>query len=528
MMRQFAMLALAGLLVGCGAAGTTPPAVHGQVTTADGKPASGAILTLTEAASGIEHSVFADAEGRYRFGLAGGAGWKLRAQRPGAIPAVQALPANAAASETNLTLAAQPQPSLAATSEQWLALLPDGDMRREFIVNCTTCHSIAASRVLVDGKPRDKAGWLTAIKAMRAMDAYENIPADFNDDAYAQWLATAWSEATIGSVASAKAIEPALAAKVEITEYPYPSLTELPHDLAIAPDGRVWVTGFFEGDMLALDPATGKTQRFPVNGGKPGGDVRALKFAADGGLWVVLGGTQSLVRLDVKTGKTQTFPAKMYAHDVELDSKGRPWLNDYFGKPERVARLDPATGAVAEYVIAAPQLTKAQGKPLPYGLQIDRNDILWGSQLAANTLFRLDPVTGKSEVFPMPAGNSGPRRLALGKDGTIWIPEWNTGYLTGFDPKTRSFKRHRIGSPTIGAYDAEVDPRSGVVWITGSLASTIIRFDPASGRVDTIPLPTDPAFMRHIAVDARNGDVWATYSQLPASTPKIVRIRFSG
>jgi len=47
---------------------------------------------------------------------------------------------------------------------------------------------------------------------------------------------------------------------------------------------RVWVTGFFEGDMLVLDPATGKTKRFPVNGGKPGGDVRALKFAADGGL----------------------------------------------------------------------------------------------------------------------------------------------------------------------------------------------------------------------------------------------------
>lgn len=528
MMRKFSIMALAGFLVSCGAAETTPPAVHGKVTTTDGMPASGAILTLTEAASGIEHSVFADAEGRYQFGITSGVGWKLRAQRPGSIPTIKALQADAASGETNLTLSAESRPSLAATSEQWLSLLPDGDMRREFIINCTTCHSIAASRVLVDGKPRDKAGWLAAIKAMRAMDAYENIPPDFDDDAYAQWLATAWNASTIGSVTSAKVIEPALAAKVEITEYPYPSPTELPHDLAIAPDGRVWVTGFFEGDMLVLDPATGKTQRFPVNGGKPGGDVRALKFAADGGLWVVLGGTQSLVRLDIKTGKTQTFPAKMYAHDIELDSKGRPWLNDYFGKPERVARLNPTAGTLTEYIIAAPQLTKAQGKPLPYGLQIDRNDILWGSQLAANTLFRLDPVTGKSEVFPMPAGNSGPRRLALGKNGTIWIPEWSTGYLTGFDPGTRSFKRYRIGSPNMGAYDVEVDPRSGIVWITGSLASTIIRFNPVSKRVDTIPLPTDPAFMRHVAVDAKNGDVWATYSQLPASTPKIVRIRFSG
>ena len=74
-------------------------------------------------------------------------------------------------------------------------------------------------------------------------------------------------------------------------------------------------------------------------------------------------------------------------------------------------------------------------------------------------------------------------------------------------------------------YDTEVDPRNGVVWITGSLSSAVYRFDPRSGKVDTIPLPTAPAFMRHIAVDPKNGDVWTTYAQLPASTPKVVRIR---
>ena len=61
--------------------------------------------------------------------------------------------------------------------------------------------------------------------------------------------------------------------------------------------------------------------------------------------------------------------------------------------------------------------------------------------------------------------------------------------------------------------------------MTGALASTVIRFDPRSGKVDTIPLPTVPGIMRHIAVDPRNGDVWTTYATLPASAPKIVRIR---
>lgn len=515
------------LLAACAPSRPAPPQVHGTVRSADGSPAAGAIVTLKEPGSGIEHSVFAGADGEFRFKLAGKPGWMLRARLPGHGPATLALPEKGEGGVT-LALATDPNPHLAAPSSQWLAQLPDGDMRREFILNCGTCHGIAASRVLVDGKPRDKAQWLEAIAAMRAMDAYSVIPPDFDDDAYAQWLASGWRDETVRKVESASPIDPSLAPRVEITEYPYPTATELPHDLVVAPDGRIWVTGFFEGDMLVLDPATGSTRRYPVNGGKPGGDVRALKFAPDGALWVVLGGTRSLVRLDIETGETRTFPAGMYAHDVELDSAGRPWLNDYFGKPERLARLDPETGETSLFGIDAPQLDARQGKPLPYGLQIDADDILWGSQLAANTLFRLDPATARSETFKMPAPNSGPRRLALGKDGTIWIPEWNTGYLTGFDPKTRAFTRHRLGPPTIGAYDAEVDPRSGIVWITGSLANTVIRFDPATRKVDTIPLPTDPAFMRHIAVDPRNGDVWATYSQLPASTPKIVRLRVSG
>ena len=527
MKKAWLLLTVPVLLAACAPGGDEGKGIQGTVVDSAGRPVAGAVLTLVEPNSGIEHSVFADVEGAFRFALEGGPGWQLRAQSPGRDPASISL-TEAGGKGLKLALSASADPHVTAPSAQWLAALPDGDMRREFILNCGTCHGIAASRVLVEAKPRDKAQWLTAIAAMRAMDAYSVIPPDFDDESYAAWLASAWTADTVRKVESAAPIDPALAPKVEITEYPYPTQTELPHDLVVAPDGRIWVTGFFEGDMLVLDPATGKSRRYPVNGGMPGGDVRALKFAPDGALWVVLGGTQSLVRLDIETGETKTFPAGMYAHDVELDSKGNPWLNDYFGKPERVAKLDPSTGKLAEYVIDAPQLDARQGKPLPYGLQIDAKDILWGSQLAANTLFRLDPATGKSETFPMPAPNSGPRRLALGKDGTIWIPEWNTGYLTGFDPKTRTFTRHRLGPGTIGAYDAEVDPRTGVVWITGSLASTVIRFDPATAKVETIPLPTDPAFMRHIAVDPRNGDVWTTYSQLPASTPKIVRIRYSG
>ena len=520
-LRGTAFLALTMALAGCGE--KDAPGLHGRISLADGKAAAATAVTLTEAGSGIQHTIFTDAQGKYHFPQEGAKGWKLTAALPGNTPIDRQIEDGGKAQD--FTLAADPEAWRRSTSDNWLAQLPDGQMRRELIINCTTCHELAASRVIVDGKPRDIKSWRAAITFMRSMDIYKVVPPDFDDETYAKWLAAAFTPASVSAIPVPKPIDAALAGRVEITEYPFPDQKDMPHDLVIAPDGRIWVTGMFNGEMVVLDPATGATKTYPVNGGKKGGDVRALKFAPDGKLWVVLGETKSLVKLDIDTGKYETFPVGMYAHDVELDSKGVPWVNDYLGKPERVARVDPVSGKLTEFLIDAPQLPASEGAPLPYGLQIDRQDILWGSQLAANTLFRLDPKTGKSQVFPMPEPNSAPRRMALGLDGTIWIPEWNTGHLTAFDPRTNRFTRHKLGGGTIGLYDSEVDSRSGVIWVTGSLASTVIRFDPRSGKSDTIPLPTAPGIMRHIAVDPRNGDVWTTYASLPASAPKIVRIR---
>ena len=517
-----ALATLTLVLAGCGQQG--PQGTHGQVSLAGGKPAASAAMTMTETGSGIQHTVFTGPDGKYQFAQPATAGWKIAAALPGNTPLDRDI--DDASEAQDFTLAADSEGWRRSTSDNWLGMLPDGLMRRELILNCTTCHAIAAERIAPDGKARDEAGWAATIAYMRSLDIYKVVPPDFDAAKYAKWLAAAWNPNTIRSVPLPKPIDPALAGRVEITEYPYPDQKDMPHDLVIARDGKIWTTGFFDGDLKVLDPATGKNRLYNINGGKTGGNVRALKFAPDGKtLWVVLGETKALVKLDIATGHYKTFPVGMYAHDVELDSHGVPWVNDYLGKPERVARVDPVSGKVTVFGIDAPQLPDSEGAPLPYGLQIDHHDILWGSQLAANTLFRLDPTTGKSQVFPMPEFDSGPRRLALGLDGTIWIPEWNTGYLTGFDPKTNKFTRHKIGAGTIGLYDTEVDPRSGVVWITGSLSSAVYRFDPRSGKIDTIPLPTAPAFMRHIAVDPKNGDVWTTYAQIPASTPKVVRIR---
>ena len=254
------------------------------------------------------------------------------------------------------------------------------------------------------------------------------------------------------------------------------------------------------------------------------GQVRALSFSPDGMLWVLLGGTESLVRLDPTDGTIATYPVGMYPHSIEIASNGKIWFNDYISANERIGSFDPASGKLDIYDVPSARLGTQEGLPLLYGLQIDANDVLWGTMLAANKIFRYDTKTHAAKLFDMPSPNSGPRRPGMAPDGSLWIPEFNTGHITRFDPRDATFTRVSLGAATLGLYDVAVDPVRGDVWAGSTLASTMIRYKPDAATRDEIPLPTEPAYPRHIAIDSASGDVWTTYSSMPDAVPKIVRI----
>jgi streptogramin lyase len=71
---------------------------------------------------------------------------------------------------------------------------------------------------------------------------------------------------------------------------------------------------------------------------------------------------------------------------------------------------------------------------------------------------------------------------------------------------------------------ARVDPRDGAVWLGTAAADVLLRYDPATGRFDTIPLPGRGALVRHLAVDPRNGAVWLAYGASPGIPAKIARV----
>ena len=506
------------------AAASTDQEISGRVHDSAGTALAGVFVTAREGKSQRELSVYSDAQGHYALKIPATGEWTLRVHHARLTPVEK--PAPAAGSSLDFALTPASDPRLGATTAAWFAHVPDSPEKREFILNCASCHEISHGRIFKDGVMRDRAGWVAGITMMKALDAYSVIPPDFGTEHYADWLASQFTPAQVAEVQAQPFADAALAEEgVVISEYAVPVASELPHDLVVGPDGQIWITAFWTNEIWAMTPEAGTFTHYAVNAEKDTvAQVRALEFDKQGKLWLVNGGTSAVVRLDPQTRDFQTFKVGMYPHDIVLDSGGNAWVNDYFAKQERIARVAARDGKVSVIPLPSTPRPASEGVPLSYGLQIDAKDRLWSTQLAANTLIRYDIASGDSKLYPMPETNSGPRRTAVGPDGRLWIPEFNTGFLACFDPETERFESFDTGLGASGVYDVAVDMRSGDVWLGAALASELIRFDVRTRRFIHYPLPTEPAYMRHLAIDPATGDVWTAYSSLPTAVPKIARL----
>ena len=488
-------------------------------------PVQGAMVTAKSEKTSIEVTTFSDSLGSFEIsGLQEGA-YGITVKSVGKVASGHLdIGPNDSFKELSLSLQDVEDSTSSVPSAAWLDLLPESKMKREFILNCASCHGISKDRIFIGENPRTSEQWLAAIKMMRGIDVYGLTPPDFDDELYAKWLSEHFS------LSAMKTLKPfgnarGRALRARITEYPVPVSPCLPHDLVVGPEGRIWITAFYHDVVWALNPENGQYESFLVNEDEGVmGQVRALTFGPDEMLWVLLGGTESLVRLNPRDGSFKSFPLGMYPHSIEVDSKGKLWFNDYLSASKRFGSLNPLSGELEIFEVPGKFLAPKEGLPLLYGLEIDQKDVVWGTMLAANRLFRFDRSSKEISVFEMPEENTGPRRPGIGPDGSIWIPEFNTGTATRFDPTTEKFTRYSLGLSSLGLYDIAVDQRSGDVWAGSSLGSSLIRLDPATGAKDIYPFPTEPAYPRHIAIDPKNGDVWTTYSSMPDAVPKIVRI----
>jgi streptogramin lyase len=420
-------------------------------------------------------------------------------------------------------------PAAAPSSSEWLALLPDGEEKRRFLLDCTGCHQFDRQTAHVNGRARTRDEWHASVVRMLnyagASTGFPVISAYRNADSTAEWLSRyltadrrpAPRRLAQGTVVRAGAV----------AEFMMPEARDLPHDVAVDRHGQVIITGMFTHRVYVLDPTTGRLgeAEIPVQQANP----RAIDIDAAGNWWLVLGAPNQLARYEPTSRTWRTFDVGMYAHSVALSGDGRAWANGHFTRaPEIIAGVDPASGNVRKYELPPhPTMSAEPGGPIPYEIRAAPDGRIWMSELQGNRLIALDPATGASTVHEMPTTFSGPRRFDIDAGGVLWIPAYATNELVRFDPRTRAFTRYQLPIADAVPYVTRVDRGDGTIWVGTSAADAVLSFDPRRRRFTVYDLPTKGALVRHLAIDPRTHDVWIAYGASPGIPARVGRLRVS-
>ncbi len=408
-----------------------------------------------------------------------------------------------------------------AGSSDWLSLLPDGEAKRKFVLDCTGCHQFDGKIALKNGRGRTETEWVEAVSRMLgyagATTSFPVIAADRDPRSTASWL----TRHLRGN--KPEPSERVSSATASVSEFLLPDPKDLPHDLAVEPSGSILVTGMFSHRLYRLDPktTTWREVSIPVADANP----RALELDSLGRSWVVLGQPN---RLAVMTGDTgwRSFAVGMYPHSLAVAADGKVWFNGHFThSPELIGSVDPDNGEVVTYEVPPhPKLGAGPGGPIPYEIRVGPDGRVWGSELQGNRMFAFDPSSKRFEVFPLPRSSSGPRRFDVDRKGIVWIPAYAANLLMRFDPATRRFQEIRLPVPDAVPYIVRVDASTGALWIGTAAADALLRYDPISGRFEVYYLPSRGALIRHLAIDSGRGAVWAAYGAVPGIPARIARV----
>jgi virginiamycin B lyase len=419
------------------------------------------------------------------------------------------------------SVSARPAPQQSMLSaRELLALLPDGPIKRQFIIDCTGCHTFHSGIAYPGGKKRTEAEWRAAINKMLSFAGPESrfpvISVHVSADSTARWLAASLPETMPAPTARTIA--------GEVKEFMLPTPNDLPHDVAVLDDGRVLITGMFTHRMYILDPEDGSFSNadIPVEKANP----RAVEIDRDGKWWVVLGNPQMVVVYDPATLKWTTHDVGMYPHSIALDSAGNAWYNGHFTvNPEQIGRVAASGGTRTFEVPAHPVKAKQAGGPIPYEIRSARDGVIWGSELQGNRIFRFDPRTEQFRTWTLPTAHAGPRRLDVDQRGTVWIPQYGAGNIAVLDPATDRITEIELPLANTSPYVVRADHRRHMIWIATGAGDVVFRYDPSTKRFTNFELPATGALIRHMAIDERTGDVWLAYGASPGIPARVARLR---
>jgi virginiamycin B lyase len=231
----------------------------------------------------------------------------------------------------------------------------------------------------------------------------------------------------------------------------------------------------------------------------------------DGNFWMpYYGKANKIGRLDPKSGEVQEYPVPNQGtaaiHSAVPAPDGSVWLTEQGSN--KLGRWDPTTRTITEYQDAytpGKEGTVAGGSK--HTLRIDAQGRVWAT---GGPLTVFDPKAGKFTRFPEVPTAYG---LAIDKDGNCWFAEYApNGKIGKVDGKT--LKVTKWSPPTADARPRRIQIDSeGTVWFAEFQAGKIGQFDPKTEAFKEFSLPGPEATPYALAID-KNHSVWYSSEHL--------------
>ena len=509
-----------------------PSALSGHATSTEEGPMEGVVVSAKRDGSTISISVVSDAAGRFSFPAArlepGHYTLKARAagyELDGAC-ATDVISGQEAKAEIKLKKTKNLSASL--TNAEWLKSVPGTDEQKDFLLNCTGCHTL--ERIMKSTHDADGFTEVihrmslyypgsTPLKPQRLVgSASRDVERGGSGRKTAEWLASINLSEQATWPFPLETL-PRLAGKsthVIITEYDLPNPLIQPHDVVLDREGNVWYSDFGQMFLGKMDPKTGKVTQFPIPVVKPGfpEGTLDLEFDQDDNPWIGVMYQSAIAKFDKKTEKFQFWSTpKEWDTDGgqlgHLAIEGTPVDNKVWIKNSDVGniyRLDLTTNKFENLGnFKDPQTGKRIGT---YGIHSDQQNNAYLLDFAAGNIVKIDAKTEKATVYPTPTPDSRPRRGRVDSQGRLWFAEYQGNAIGMFDPKTERMTEWKVPTPWSAPYDAVLD-RNGDAWTGSMLTDRVARLNTATGAYTEYQLP-HPTNIRRVYVDdsKRPGTLW--------------------
>jgi virginiamycin B lyase len=507
-------------------------ALSGRVTSPQGTPMEGVLVSATRVGSTITTTVVSNREGDYEF-LASSVGpgpYRLEIGAIGyALAGSSEVSVRGGSTTTaNLSLRTVRNIDDQMTNSDWLISMPGNVHQKDLLLNCTTCHTI--ERIVTSRfSARDFMGVMheMSLFANQSFDLRPQMRLKLTESQSGNWgtgtktLASFMSsvnESATGRIAYPLETLPrptGRATDVIYTTYALPQASIQPHDVVVDRWGRVWFSDFGGQILGELDPRTGKVTEYPVPVSRPKepkGDLD-LEFDQQGNLWMATMNQGGIAEFNYQTHKFKIYevpkPFRTLATQQPMiapqhwEVDGKVWMNDE--SLPGLYRVNIRTGhwrrwlpygvmkggGGGEYAFGRPHSV--------YGIYADKHNNVFFCDFAGENIGEINAKTGKVTLYRTPTPHSRPRRADLDAQGRLWFAEWQGDKLGEFNTKTHKFKEWPIPVPYFAPYQVVRD-KWGNLWAGGMNSKRIVELNLKTGKF-TVYLTPFSVNIRRMFVD---------------------------